>query len=33
MDVVANNIANASTTAFKGERMMFSEYLTTDETG
>ncbi len=33
MDVVANNIANASTTAFKGERMMFSEYLSTDENG
>ena len=33
MDVVANNIANASTTAFKGERMMFFEYLSTDETG
>ncbi len=33
MDVVAHNIANASTTAHKGERMMFSEYLTTDENG
>jgi flagellar basal-body rod protein FlgF len=27
MDVVANNLANVSTTAFKGEEMMFSQYL------
>ncbi len=27
MDVIANNIANANTTGFKAERLMFSEYL------
>jgi flagellar basal-body rod protein FlgF len=27
MDVVANNIANASTTGFKSQRMLFLEYL------
>ncbi len=27
MDIIANNIANASTPAFKGERLMFAEYL------
>ena len=27
MDIVANNIANANTPAFKAERMMFQEYL------
>ena len=27
MDIVANNIANASTTAFKGERVLFTNYL------
>jgi flagellar basal-body rod protein FlgF len=27
MDVIANNIANASTAGFKGEQMMFVEYL------
>ncbi|MBK8174436.1 MAG: flagellar basal-body rod protein FlgF [Rhodospirillales bacterium] len=27
MDIVANNIANMNTTAFKAERMMFREYL------
>jgi flagellar basal-body rod protein FlgF len=27
MDVVANNIANAATPSFKGEHMMFAEYL------
>ena len=27
MDVVSNNIANASTPAYKGEHMMFAEYL------
>jgi flagellar basal-body rod protein FlgF len=28
MDVIANNIANVSTAGFKGEQMMFVEYLT-----
>jgi flagellar basal-body rod protein FlgF len=28
MDVVANNLANLSTPAFKGEEMLFSQYLT-----
>jgi flagellar basal-body rod protein FlgF len=27
LDLVANNVANASTPAFKGERMIFAEYL------
>ncbi|MFN4089509.1 MAG: flagellar basal-body rod protein FlgF [Alphaproteobacteria bacterium] len=27
MDVVANNIANAQSTAFKGEHMLFAEYV------
>ncbi|MBB4210410.1 flagellar basal-body rod protein FlgF [Rhodothalassium salexigens DSM 2132] len=27
MDVIANNLANLSTTAYKGERAVFSEYL------
>jgi flagellar basal-body rod protein FlgF len=27
MDIVANNIANANTTAFKGERVLFTNYL------
>lgn len=27
MDVIANNVANASTPGFKGEQMMFVEYL------
>ncbi len=27
MDVLANNIANLSTTAFKGQQMLFAEYL------
>lgn len=31
MDVIANNIANASTTAFKGERAVFGEFLFTME--
>lgn len=31
MDVIANNIANMSTTAYKGERVMFKDYL--DQTG
>ncbi|GER03033.1 hypothetical protein JCM17846_07150 [Iodidimonas nitroreducens] len=29
MDVIANNIANASTTAFKRERVVFQDYLFT----
>lgn len=33
MDVIANNIANASTPGFKGERMLFREYLMTDTDG
>ncbi|MBI3517521.1 MAG: flagellar hook-basal body complex protein, partial [Proteobacteria bacterium] len=27
MDVVANNIANASTNGYRGDRVMFQEYL------
>ncbi len=27
MDVIANNIANAETTAFKAQKILFSEYL------
>jgi flagellar basal-body rod protein FlgF len=27
MDVIANNLANASTPAFKGEEMLFSQYM------
>jgi flagellar basal-body rod protein FlgF len=27
LDIVANNVANASTPAFKGERMIFAEFL------
>ena len=27
MDVLANNIANASTPSFKAERMVFAEFL------
>jgi flagellar basal-body rod protein FlgF len=27
MDVLSNNVANASTPAFRGERLMFAEYL------
>jgi flagellar basal-body rod protein FlgF len=30
MDVIANNIANMSTTAFKTERVLFEEYLVAD---
>lgn len=33
MDVIANNIANASTAAYKGERLMFRQYLTADVDG
>jgi flagellar basal-body rod protein FlgF len=33
MAVLANNIANMSTPGFKGERMMFSEYLATTPAG
>lgn len=33
MDVIANNIANASTNAFKGERPIFKEYLLDAGTG
>lgn len=28
MDLIANNLANADTSGFKGEQMMFSEYVT-----
>jgi flagellar basal-body rod protein FlgF len=28
MDVIANNLANTNTSGFKGERLMFSEFLT-----
>ena len=31
MDIIASNIANANTTAFKGERMMFIEFLQSGE--
>ena len=27
MEIIANNIANANTTAFKGERLLFNEFL------
>jgi len=33
MDMVANNLANMSTPAFKGEHMMFNEYLVNSRTG
>ena len=33
LDVVANNLANMNTTAFKAERMMFAEYLTPTTVG
>ncbi len=33
MDVVANNIANMNTTAFKGEKMMFVQYLVRSKDG
>jgi flagellar basal-body rod protein FlgF len=32
MDMVANNLANMSTPAFKGEHMMFTEYLVSSRT-
>ena len=28
MDIIANNIANSETTAYRGERILFEEYLT-----
>lgn len=33
METIANNLANASTSGFKGEQMMFVEYLAQDESG
>ena len=33
METTANNLANASTSGFKGEQMMFVEYLAQDESG
>ena len=33
MDVIANNMANLNTPAFKGESMLFVEYLETTESG
>jgi flagellar basal-body rod protein FlgF len=33
MDVVANNLANMNTTAYKGEHTLFQEYLVTTDTG
>ncbi|PPR75348.1 MAG: hypothetical protein CFH05_00720, partial [Alphaproteobacteria bacterium MarineAlpha3_Bin4] len=27
MDIIANNLANMTTTGFKGEKMMFSQHL------
>jgi flagellar basal-body rod protein FlgF len=33
MDVVANNIANAATPSYKGEHMMFAEYLSRAQGG
>lgn len=33
MDVLANNIANQSTTAFKGDQMVFAQFLKTQPTG
>ena len=33
MDVIANNLANMNTSAFKGESMLFSEYLSKTEDG
>lgn len=32
MDVIANNLANANTTGFKAERMLFAEHLVTKAT-
>ncbi|MEQ8828070.1 MAG: flagellar basal body protein, partial [Parvibaculum sp.] len=31
MDMVANNIANMNTTAYKSEELLFREYLVTSE--
>ncbi|MDA0241284.1 MAG: flagellar hook-basal body complex protein, partial [Proteobacteria bacterium] len=33
LEVVANNIANASTPGYKGEQMMFVEFLAKTESG
>ena len=33
MDLIANNLANADTTGFKGEQVMFSEYVTRSADG
>jgi flagellar basal-body rod protein FlgF len=33
MDLIANNLANADTAGFKGEQVMFSEYLTRSSDG
>jgi flagellar basal-body rod protein FlgF len=33
MDVIANNMANINTPAYKGQAMLFVEYLETSETG
>lgn len=33
MDLIANNLANMNTTAFKGEQMVFEEYLAKVDTG
>lgn len=33
MDVIANNIANMSTTAYQGERVMFRDYMARTESG
>ncbi len=33
MDVIANNLANMNSNAYKGERMMFEEYLSRGTTG
>ncbi len=33
MDVIANNIANMNTTGFKGEKMMFVQYLVRNKSG
>jgi flagellar basal-body rod protein FlgF len=33
METIANNLANASTSGFKGEQMMFVEYLAEDDSG
>ena len=33
MEIISNNVANSSTTGFKGEQLMFVEYLAQTETG